>query len=38
MNWDKTCNNLTENIKKESNFKVDFRKFDYVKPVSLKKN
>lgn len=38
MNWGKTCTNLAENTKKESDFKVDFRKYDYVKPVNLKKN
>ena len=38
MSWGKTCTNLAENTKKESDFKVDFRKYDYVKPVALKKN
>ena len=38
MAWGKTCINLAENTKKESDFKVDFRKYDYVKPVALKKN
>jgi rare lipoprotein A len=38
MSWGKSCTNLAENTKKESDFKVDFRKYDYVKPVALKKN
>lgn len=38
ITWGKTCTNLAENTKKQSDFKVDFRKYDYVKPVSLKKN
>ena len=38
MSWGKTSSNLAENTKKESDFKVDFRKYDYVKPISLKKN
>ena len=38
MSWGKTCTNIAENTKKESDFKVDFRKYDYVKPVNLKKN
>ena len=38
MSWGKTSTNLAENTKKESDFKVDFRKYDYVKPVALKKN
>ncbi len=36
--WGKTCINLAENTKKESDFKIDFRKYDYVKPIALKKN
>jgi rare lipoprotein A len=38
LSWGKTSTNIAENIKKEPDFKVDFRKYDYVKPVSLKKN
>jgi rare lipoprotein A len=38
ITWGKTNSNLAENTKKESDFKVDFRKYDYVKPVALKKN
>ena len=38
ISWGKTSTNLAENTKKESDFKVDFRKYDYVKPISLKKN
>jgi rare lipoprotein A len=38
ITWGKTNTNLAENTKKESDFKVDFRKYDYVKPVALKKN
>jgi rare lipoprotein A len=38
ITWGKTNSNLAENTKKEPDFKVDFRKYDYVKPVALKKN
>ena len=38
ITWGKACTNLAENTKKESDFKVDFRKYDYVKPIALKKN
>jgi rare lipoprotein A len=38
ITWGKTNTNIAENTKKESDFKVDFRKYDYVKPVALKKN
>jgi rare lipoprotein A len=38
LTWGKTNTNIAENTKKEPDFKVDFRKYDYVKPVALKKN
>ncbi|MDZ7899498.1 MAG: septal ring lytic transglycosylase RlpA family protein [Arcicella sp.] len=38
ITWGKTNTNIAENTKKESDFKVDFRKYDYVKPIALKKN
>jgi rare lipoprotein A len=38
VSWGKTNTNIAENTKKEPDFKVDFRKYDYVKPVALKKN
>jgi rare lipoprotein A len=38
LSWGKTCTNLAENTKKEPDFKVDFRKYDYVKPTGFKKN
>lgn len=38
MTWGKTCTNLAENTKKQSDFKIDFRKYDYVIPLNLKKH
>jgi rare lipoprotein A len=38
ISWGKTNTNIAENNKKEPDFKVDFRKYDYVKPLALKKN
>jgi rare lipoprotein A len=38
ISWGKTNTNIAENTKKEADFKVDFRKYDYVKPTALKKN
>ena len=38
MSWGKTTTNIAVNNKKDPDFKVDFRKYDYVKPVDLKKN
>ena len=38
ISWGKSSTNLAENIRKESDFKIDFRKYDYVKPINLKKN
>ncbi len=38
ISWGKTSTNFAENIRKEFDFKVDFRKYDYVKPIALKRN
>ncbi len=36
--WGKTSSNIAVNSTKEPDFKVDFRKYDYVKPSEQKKN
>jgi rare lipoprotein A len=38
VNWGKNQGNIAINSKKEPDFKVDFRKYDYVKPSEQKKN
>jgi rare lipoprotein A len=38
INWGKSIGNIAVNAKKEPDFKVDFRKYDYVKPSDPKKN
>ena len=38
VNWGKNQGNIAINSKKEPDFKVDFRKYDYVKPTEHKKN
>lgn len=38
VNWGKNQGNIAINSKKETDFKVDFRKYDYVKPTDQKKN
>ncbi|MEA5457877.1 septal ring lytic transglycosylase RlpA family protein [Arcicella sp. LKC2W] len=38
ISWGKTTGNIAINAKKEPEFKVDFRKYDYVKPTESKKN
>ncbi len=38
VNWGKNQGNIAINSKKEPDFKVDFRKYDYVKPTEQKKN
>lgn len=38
IHWGNACNNIAINSKKEIDFKVDFRKYDYVKPTEHKKN
>ena len=38
VNWGKNQGNIAINSKKEVDFKVDFRKYDYVKPTEQKKN
>lgn len=38
INWGKPLGNIAVNAKKEPDFKVDFRKYDYVRPSDSKKN
>lgn len=38
VNWGKNQGNIAINSKKDPDFKVDFRKYDYVKPTEQKKN
>jgi rare lipoprotein A len=38
ITWGKTMNNIAVNTNKEPDFKVDFRKYDYVKTSEQKKN
>ncbi len=38
VTWGKNQGNIAINSKKEPDFKVDFRKYDYVKPSDQKKN
>jgi rare lipoprotein A len=38
VTWGKTAGNIAVNSSKEPDFKVDFRKYDYVKPSEQKKN
>lgn len=38
VNWGKDQGNIAINAKKEPDFKVNFRKYDYVKPSEQKKN
>jgi rare lipoprotein A len=38
ITWGKTAGNIAVNSNKEPDFKVDFRKYDYVKPSEQKKN
>ena len=38
VNWGKSQGNIAINAKKEPDFKVDFRKYVYVKPNEQKKN
>jgi rare lipoprotein A (peptidoglycan hydrolase) len=38
ITWGKTAGNIAVNSSKEPDFKVDFRKYDYVKPSEQKKN
>lgn len=38
INWGNNQGNIAINAKKEPNFKVDFRKYDYVKPSEQKTN
>ncbi len=38
ISWGKNQGNIAINSKKEPDFKVDFRKYDYVKPTEQKKN
>ncbi len=38
ITWGKTAGNIAVNSNKEPDFKVDFRKYDYVKPTDQKKN
>ena len=38
VTWGKNQGNIAINSKKEPDFKVDFRKYDYVKPTEQKKN
>lgn len=38
INWGNNQSNIAINAKKEPNFKVDFRKYDYVKPSKQKTN
>ena len=38
VTWGKNHGNIAINSKKEPDFKVDFRKYDYVKPSEQKKN
>jgi hypothetical protein len=38
ITWGKTVGNIAVNSNKEPDFKVDFRKYDYVKPSEQKKN
>jgi rare lipoprotein A len=38
VNWGKNQGNIALNSKKDPEFKVDFRKYDYVKPSDQKKN
>jgi rare lipoprotein A len=38
INWGKNQGNIAINSKKDPDFKVDFRKYDYVKPSEQKKN
>jgi rare lipoprotein A len=38
ISWGKTAGNIAINAKRESDFKLDFRKYDYVKPADSKKN
>jgi rare lipoprotein A len=38
ITWGKNQGNIAINSKKEPDFKVDFRKYDYVKPSEQKKN
>jgi rare lipoprotein A len=38
VTWGKTMGNIAVNSNKEPDFKVDFRKYDYVKPSEQKKN
>ena len=38
ITWGKTTGNIAINSNKDLDFKVDFRKYDYVKPSEQKKN
>ena len=38
VNWGKNQGNIAITAKKEPDFKIDFRKYDYVKPSEQKKN
>ncbi len=38
LTWGNNQGNVAFNSKKEPDFKVDFRKYDYVKPTEQKKN
>ena len=38
LTWGNNQGNVAINSKKEPDFKVDFRKYDYVKPTEQKKN